>query len=126
MRLMLMLSAAVLLTSCDPPVRHSEAEDIAEDHAEAAAAKVRAQVEELESRVEEIKSKLERSTSDVSALQGQVNHNARIANENARIENEAAAAAMTKRGACGYETVQLENGGTIYRPRQCTIADLKQ
>lgn len=54
----------------------------------------------------------------VSAVSDRVSNNAKVANENAVKD-------MTRNGACGQETIYLENGGWTVRNRECTTKDLK-
>lgn len=58
------------------------------------------------------------AVSAVDAVSDQVRNNAKVANENAVKD-------MTRNGACGRETIYLDNGGWTIRNKECTVKDLK-
>lgn len=113
------LTAVVLLwglSACDPVIRKSEAESIAEDHADAAAAPLRSQIEETDSRVDELEGRIEELEGRIGITSASVSSLRETVNHNARLDNEEAVREMTRKGQCGYEAVTLETGGTVYRP----------
>jgi 5'-deoxynucleotidase YfbR-like HD superfamily hydrolase len=107
----------------DPPKWRTEAEihDIAEDVAEDAAkrevSQLRDEVEELQQKVEKLESSQQEVASRADGVAALVSRNAAVANRNALKD-------MTRRGACGQDTVVTEGGGFIVINRKCTEADL--
>jgi hypothetical protein len=97
----------------DGLIRRSEAEDIAEDFADAAASRQGARIDELEARAESLEQELAASRAAVDAVANVVDGNAEIANRNAL-------AAATERGECGTELVRHSSGLIENRRIPCT------
>lgn len=105
-------AAVALLSACsDDYVTAAQAGDIAEDHAEAHAQAVAARVDDLEVKVADLERQIRgvralglENASNADSLRGAVNNNAHLANEKTL-------AAATKRGQCGSQLIN--HGGWI-------------
>lgn len=120
---------ALMLTGCDPYVRESEAQAIAEQHATTQSQMLSIRIAELEREVDALQEQLNTTRNValgtsrvVDEVADQVSNNAKVANQNAVND-------MTARGACGYYPAWRDPvTGTFYGPRPipCTEADLKK
>ncbi|URD60486.1 hypothetical protein M8312_11935 [Sphingomonas sp. KRR8] len=126
----LVILSFLALAGCDPLVRRSEAEDIAEDHAEAAQQRALAaaneRADELEQRLRRVEQRLGEAEGQVHEVAAQASTTSQIVNNNAKVANSNAMADMTRRGACGTEMVRLQSGGVIIQNKTCTAADLNR
>lgn len=108
------------LVACEQKTwTRDEIADIADDSIDASEANAR--IADLEDRINILETELKLASRradtalDVGeAIQDQVNRNARIANEN--VLKDATAA-----GACGYSHFATADGGSVWRPNECTV-----
>lgn len=118
----------LLLAGCgDMPRARSESEirEIAKTVARDDIAILQGRVADLQAELRSLKQENARQDQFIADALGfnadlskQVNNNARIANENTLAE-------MTRRGDCGKDWWQSENGAWNYRNKKCTMKDLQ-
>ncbi len=123
------LALLLLLAGCDDmPQARTEAEirEISKTAARDDIAMLQARMADLENRLElvEGEAKVAKVTAEVTASA----HDSLVNtfNSNVRKDNEDAVRDMTRRGACGREWLQDENGNYFQTNKACTMADLKK
>lgn len=112
------------LAACDPWVRRSEVEAIAADEARDEVAHANARITELVERVDELETQMSDTEVSMASVNRSLDATADQVTFNAKTQNANAIADMTRRGACGTETVQIGTG-YLTRNKECTRADLK-
>lgn len=119
-----LVTAILCLAGCNPPVSRSEAEEIAQAHS-APDGYSRARIAELEQEVAALKSKQDATERHLDTVEEAQSKLLQTFNHNVRVDNDNAVRAMTRRGACGKETIVDEYGSTIIRNKECTLKDLR-
>ena len=119
----------VALAGCDSaPQMHSRSDirDIASEASAADNAELLSRIEALELRANET----EKALAGVRDLgienADNANALAELVSKNAKVSNDNAVADMTRRAACGTETVRLASGGIQNRVIPCTVKDLRE
>lgn len=121
--------ALLLLAGCGEASSDSDQIEADLHEVRSQAAGNRADIDRLEADLEARLEVLEKAHDNLVEI---VSHNADIANQNANVISENAKAAnqnslrdMTRRGACGTESVSLPNGGVVLRNKECTEKDMR-
>lgn len=121
----LVLAMALALSGCDRP---SEAQQLTAIDAHTAksgsdlalrqTADLTARVNELERQMESLKAVVAENVAAHESLR-------KTFNSNVQKDNNEAVRDMTRRGVCGTERVNYQDGGWAFRNRECTLKDLK-